>query len=363
MKIKLPIISARILFATAIVIFLLSTNVHADPLPGRDVLKFSQRPMIDTQMVSDAGFLTSYHGHGELSTAWSWYSAANPGNFNFIGYQGTIMTDDFADRFNSPVVHVKWWGSYLNNPGIGVDKFLITFGGGYFGGNDLAESLSQVVVKGALSPGSGTFTERQVSAVSVDGPIYEYNAELYLGKEFDQQANRNYSLSIAALVDIAPNQDPLTDPSVIRWGWNTRDYTINNPLASGVFSEQLVTTLPPNTPVWQFGEASEPGRARISRGIDGTFVMPNVSVSSRDFQRGSRFRNRYRPGTDGPLAIGQVNRDLAFELYTVPEPGSCVLLAIGAICSIGTLRRRRSEAGCLLRKSSPLFIFWGGKRD
>ena len=40
------------------------------------------------------------------------------------------MADDFADKFKSPVVHVKWWGSYLNNfttPNIPVNKFLISF--------------------------------------------------------------------------------------------------------------------------------------------------------------------------------------------------------------------------------------------
>jgi hypothetical protein len=40
------------------------------------------------------------------------------------------MADDFADKFSSPVVHVKWWGSYLNKfttPNFPVDKFLISF--------------------------------------------------------------------------------------------------------------------------------------------------------------------------------------------------------------------------------------------
>ena len=50
-------------------------------------------------------------------------------------YRGTFMADDFADRFNlghsfnSPIVHVKWWGSYLNDfvsPNFPVDKFLIS---------------------------------------------------------------------------------------------------------------------------------------------------------------------------------------------------------------------------------------------
>ena len=40
------------------------------------------------------------------------------------------MADDFADNLTSPVVHVKWWGSYRNdiiNPQMPVNRFLIAF--------------------------------------------------------------------------------------------------------------------------------------------------------------------------------------------------------------------------------------------
>jgi hypothetical protein len=96
-----------------------------DPLPGRDVLKFSQRPMDGTPIVDASGGTTLYWGHDELSTAYSSGASTQPRI-----YQGVFMADDFADKFNSPVVHVKWWGSYLNNfqsPEYPVDKFLISF--------------------------------------------------------------------------------------------------------------------------------------------------------------------------------------------------------------------------------------------
>ena len=42
------------------------------------------------------------------------------------------MADDFADKFSTPVVHVRWWGSYNQNftgntASPGVKQFLISF--------------------------------------------------------------------------------------------------------------------------------------------------------------------------------------------------------------------------------------------
>ena len=316
-------------------------EVVADPIVGRDVIKFSQRPMLNTPLTDDAGFVRGFHGHDELSTAWSSFRGGEPGvPFQFEGYDGPIMTDDFADPLSSPVVHVKWWGSYLNGPLEGVKKFLISFGRGFEGRGEYRDLLSQVVVQGALSPGSGTFTEKQVFPLSVDGPIYEYNAELYLGKEFAQRPDALYSLSIAALVDIGPNQNPLTDPSVIRWGWHTRDYSLHNPHASSIdarFSDSVAGALPPSTIVWKFGLAAAPGDFRVRRGVGGSFVMPRVTGN----ESGQGPQN-YETAADGPLAIAAFPRDLAFELYTVPEPASMalVLIAIAARC----LGRRRPRS-------------------
>jgi hypothetical protein len=48
---------------------------------------------------------------------------------------------------------------------------------------------------------------------------------------------------------------------------------------------------------------------------------------------------RYLEDADGPPPIGQFSKDLAFELYTVPEPGTCAVLAA---CLIGVVAWRRS---------------------
>ena len=43
------------------------------------------------------------------------------------------MADDFADKFTTPVVHITWWGSYIDNnnaafpPQPHVQKFLIAW--------------------------------------------------------------------------------------------------------------------------------------------------------------------------------------------------------------------------------------------
>ena len=102
-------------------------------------------------------------GHDELSTAYSQFGTAGP-----QPYRGTFMADDFADKISTPVVHVKWWGSYLDNfqsAATPVNKFLIAFEsdlpagpGQPFSRPDQVLS-HQIVTKGPLAPGSGTYTE------------------------------------------------------------------------------------------------------------------------------------------------------------------------------------------------------------
>src|SRR5687768_12370110 len=113
----------KLLAALVAVASLTAAQATADPIVGRDILKFSQRPMDGTQITNPNGTTERFWGHDELSTAYSTVGATGP-----TPYRGTFMADDFADKFDSPVVHVKWWGSYLNNfvsPNFPVDKFLI----------------------------------------------------------------------------------------------------------------------------------------------------------------------------------------------------------------------------------------------
>jgi hypothetical protein len=322
-----------------------------DPLPGRDVLKFSQRPMDGTPIVNDAGGTTLYWGHDELSTAYSSAPATAPRS-----YQGVFMADDFADKFSSPVVHVKWWGSYLNNfqsQEYPVDKFLISFE------SDIPQSatnpfsrpgeplLNQIVRRvpiGGLTPGSGTYTEKPISpgGFPLFETLYEYNAELHLGKEFFQKPDTVYWLKIVALVDL-PAGVPVEPPPTFapRWGWHNRDYTIMDPLASTppavIPGESLVGTIgggPLAAPIWHFQDDAVTGRIFVDTAGPMGQIMPVIDQSLYA-------PTHYVPIADGPEQIVQYSKDLAFELYTlVPEPASCLMLLTSAAVLISAGRKR-----------------------
>src|SRR5258708_893312 len=74
---------------------LLVTQSQADPLPGRDLTKFSQLPMLHTPLPGPNGTVQFYNGHDELSTAYGFVNAASP---VITSYDGRFMADDFADN-------------------------------------------------------------------------------------------------------------------------------------------------------------------------------------------------------------------------------------------------------------------------
>ncbi len=334
-----------LLLATTIALCF-SSFVFADPIDGRDILKFSQRPMFDTVIPP---FPNHFNGHNEFSTAYSVFDATG----NISGYFGIFMADDFADEFKTPVVHVKWWGSYLHQPtGIPdpfVRRFLISFEKdvpvndpnntlpfSHPGEPLLNQIVSRVPAGGVLTPGSGTFTETPFWPVSRDGPIYEYNAELHLGKEFPQDPNTVYWLKIVALVDV-PTDTPVEQ--AIQWGWHNRDYTIKNTLASTpplVFPGEGpdgVIGAPP-IDIWHFQDDAVRGVVSVAFDANDpmTRIMPFVSQFNFDDQN-------YLPPWDGPSQIVSHSKDLAFELYTIPEPATLMLFVV-AFVGCGFVRRR-----------------------
>jgi hypothetical protein len=320
----------------------------ADPLPG-EILKFQQLPLnnglIPVPPAAAGAIGAPYPGHDELSTA-----TLVPGSAPI--YQGTYMADDFADKFNTPVVHVRWWGSYLQGflgdpVSPGVKQFLISFEtdvpvtdptnttGYSHPGTPL---LNQIVTKGPLAPGSGTFTEKFVSTPPTPTPLeglYEYNAELHLGKEFFEHPDTVYWLKIVALVD--PQRD-----GPIMWGWHDRDWAIPDPLASmppavspGEHMAGTVGPIPPlggTLPVWHFQDDAVQGTVSVF--IDPSMpIMPTIEQSIGTPQH-------YIFPWDGPDAITQFSKDLAFELYTrVPEPGAILLLGLGLLSMLRVNRR------------------------
>jgi len=339
--------------ALAVACVQLVSAAVADPIHGRDVLKFSQKPM-DGTVIPASGAIQQYWGHDELSTA---YSATTDNGRT--PYQGTFMADDFADKFNSPIVHVKWWGSYLNNfqnANIPVNKFLISFESDVpaTATNSFSHPgqpiLNQIVKRGPLTPGSGTFTE---APISLGGPplnegLFEYNAELHLDKSFFEKADTVYWLKIVALVDLPPgiplpppNQPPTFAP---RWGWHNRDYTIKDTLAStaplvvpGETQVGSIGPAPGGVPIYHFQDDAVTGNVFVN-----TQLTPMGEVMPFVEQGGFQPR-RYLGLADGPPLIADFSKDLAFELYTVvPEPASCALIAIVLAGVVGIHRGRRT---------------------
>ncbi len=331
----------KALLACTLVTAWLAADAAADPLPLRDKLKFSQKPMDQTQVVGQV-----YWGHDEISTAYG-FTGAQPQS-----YRGDFIADDFADTLSSPVVHVKWWGSYLGNSEQygNVKKFLIAFeqdvptpnGLGYSYPDPFGPIHSQIVTVGTLNPQSGTFTE---TFKSNGGPpllehLYEYNAELKV--PFPQLKDTVYWLKIVALVDIPTGVNP-NDPmaQIPRWGWHNRDYTQQNLTASPNVSpgENLQGTAA-SGPIWHFQDDAVAGFLDVNTFVNtaGVEVVQNVNQHLLTFQP-----ENYVDNWDGPPGIDQFSKDLAFELYTtVPEPTSFGLMGV-ALAGVA-LRRRRASA-------------------
>ena len=342
MKTSITRMFAGLAFVAASTIF--ATQSQADPLPGRDLLKFDQQPMVNTAF---GGAI--YFGHDELSTAYGVGNTANPP----LNYQGTFMADDFADNFTSPVVHVTWWGSYIDNnnaafpPQPQVQKFLIAFEsdipaqpGGFSRPGQVLQY--DVVTLGALAPQSGTFTETLVRPGDpvLGEALYKYNAELNVGHEFFEQKDTVYWLKIVALVDVPQPLPVPVPPGTTQWGWHNRDYTIQNTLASPnvttfPFGEFIDGTVAGQN-VYHFQDDAVQGDIRFTPGAP----APNDIVQLNPVPQNYMFVNSNGVGPiDGPMGIELKSKDLAFQLYTVPEPGTCLLLAIGLVAGFATRRR------------------------
>ena len=296
-------ITAALAFVTSLA--LLSGPALADPLSG-EVLKFEQLPLNNGLAPSTGG--APYYGHDERSVA---YLNTN----GTPGYTGGFVADDFSDKVSTPVVHVQFWGSYANNyVGLaGVNQFLVSFSsdvpaaGGVVSHPGTVLS-NEIVTAGVLSPASGTFTEKLVNVVPGGEDLYVYNAEL--ANPFPEQANNIYWLSIVAL----------TNDPILGWGWHNRDYQITNSLFAPV-SPGETNIGNAAFPVFHFQDDAVVG------GVLNSVLQPGTAPLF------------YQGGPDGPVSFGPFSEDLAFRLFTTPEPGSLVLFGMGAV-SLGLVAYR-----------------------
>jgi hypothetical protein len=199
---------------------------------------------------------------------------------------------------------------------------------------------SQIVTLGALSPQSGTFTEKMIS---LGGPplnetLYEYNAELSI--PFPQQKDTVHWLKIVALVDHNPSINPLLPNSpVTRWGWHNRDYTQQNPNASPAVVPGEQNQGNAANPIWHFQDDAVTGEVNVNTFINTAGVQQVQSV----IQFLPTFDDEhYVNNVDGPGGISQFSQDQAFELFTViPEPATCMLMVAGLAGIVASRRSRR----------------------
>ena len=321
-------------------------------------LKFQQLPLNGLVIGDD-----TYYGHDELSTAYRDMETPNI-------LAGCYMADDFADLADTPVLKIKWWGSYIENEIMeSVSRFLIAFESDipaqghpsdvdYIASHPGEVILSQFVHLTSTTPlNPSEYSETLLN--SGGPPCYEalFEYEAVLENPFPQDPNTVYWIKIVALIDdpmvwsrlypavltsglslcdflnlpyVQQAQYGLEIP-VTRWGWHNRDYTRMDPYAStppavvpGEHNPRsYIPSLPaitglPDDQVWHFQDDAVSGEVTIDEGAgEMPFVFQPTWIE--EYYKYALPYCATTQGVDGPEEIAAYSKDLAFELWTPTE--------------------------------------------
>ena len=313
-------------------------------------LKFQQLPLNGPE----------YFGHDELSTAYR--DPDLP-----IQFEGCYMADDFADLKDTPVIKIKWWGSYLENEQVEpIMRFLIAFEAdipavgqpgdvGYVASHPGLVLSTQFVNRATVLPlNPGEYSETLIGPGG--SPCFEalYEYEAVLANPFPQEPDTVYWLKIVALIDdiaVLNRMKPALTASglplcqflnlpyaqqaawglqvpVTRWGWHNRDYTIMDLYASVppavVPGENNQGPLSNGNDVWHFQDDAVSGEMFIDESDPIMPTLNQYSWQEEYYKYSSPLCAAPPPGVDGPEDIQLYSKDLAFELWTPWTPTECV---------------------------------------
>jgi hypothetical protein len=275
-----------------------------------DITVFQQLPL-----QNDPPTGAPFPGHDQFSTI-----------YPFSGVTSAAVLDDFELSTSRRLTSITWWGAPLqpqsaDHPhafGVTVYDNVPASGNVPSHPGNIAAS-AEFAAPGFSNFGTPLYTSTQVSDPgSPEGQLIEYSGSLPSG--FQLQPSTVYWLSIYSFAD-ATEQG-------LSWGWHTRDYTIPNPLSSG---DALVGTVG-GLPVNQFGSSA------LSQGYFGN------PPSGFPVAQGSPIALSYTAGADGAAGINAFGMDMAFALYTAPEPSTIVLSAMGGLALLACRWRNITDA-------------------
>jgi hypothetical protein len=103
----------------------------------------------------------------------------------------------------------------------------------------------------------------------------------------------------------------------------------------GEHVDGLIPVAGAGIPIWHFQDDAVDGSVNV------LFTDNPMSRIMPIVQQDVRGPNNYRPPYDGPSLIGTFSKDLAFQLYTVPEPASAMLILLGLAAAWIRVTRRR----------------------